>query len=131
MQALGRDGASAFRPSFVMGMLWHHLRNAWRIVGRPEDGPVCIRLRVTMIRRLMTVSGVVGIVGVLCCNALAQGTKLWTQSRYDEMERGTAQGVAIRSDGRLEVAPASSLLYATPGGYVWSIVADAAGNAYL
>jgi hypothetical protein len=84
-----------------------------------------------MIRRLKTVSGVVGIVGVLCCNALAQGTKLWTQSRYDEMERGTAQGVAIRSDGRLEVAPASSLLYATPSGYVWSIVSDTAGNAYL
>jgi hypothetical protein len=31
----------------------------------------------------------------------AQGTKLWTVSRYDEMERGTTEGVAIRSDGEL------------------------------
>jgi len=61
----------------------------------------------------------------------AQGTKLWTQSRYDEMERGTAEGVAIRNDGRLEVAPASKLLYSTGGSYLWSIAADAAGNAYL
>jgi hypothetical protein len=84
-----------------------------------------------MMRRLTAVLGAVGIVGALCCSALAQGTKLWTQSRYDEMERGTTDGVAIRNDGRLEVAPASSLLHATSGNYVWSIAADGAGNAYL
>jgi sugar lactone lactonase YvrE len=81
-----------------------------------------------MIRRLAVGFGLVGLV---CCGAFAQGTKLWTQSRYDEMERGTAEGVAIRSDGRLEVAPANSLLYATSGSYVWSIAADAAGDAFL
>ena len=43
---------------------------------------------------------------------MAQGTKLWSVDRYDEMERGTAEGVAIRSDGRLEAGPATSLLYA-------------------
>ena len=63
--------------------------------------------------------------------AWAQGTKLWTVSRYDEMERGTAEGVAIRSDGRLEAGPATSLLYETVGNYVWSVAADAAGNAYV
>ena len=82
-------------------------------------------------RRLTAVVGVVGVMGALCGSALAQGTKLWTQSRYDEMERGTTEGVAIRNDGRLQVAPASSLLYATSGNYVWSIAADGAGNAYL
>ena len=63
--------------------------------------------------------------------AAAQGTKLWTQSRYDEMERGTSNGVAIRNDGRLEVAPASKLLYTTSGSYVWSIASNSAGDAYL
>jgi len=63
--------------------------------------------------------------------AAAQGTKQWTVSRYDEMERGTASGVAIRSDGRIEAGPATSLLYETGGNYVWSLAADAAGNAYL
>ncbi|MBB5059711.1 WD40 repeat protein [Granulicella aggregans] len=61
----------------------------------------------------------------------AQGTKLWTQSRYEEFERGTADGVAIRNDGRLEVAPAKKLLYTTSGNYIWSIASDAAGNAFL
>ena len=64
-------------------------------------------------------------------SASAQGTKLWTQSRYEEMERGKAEGVAIRNDGRLEVAPASKLLFTTGGSYVWSVASDAAGNAYL
>src|ERR1700692_491620 len=87
-----------------------------------------------MMRRLTVVSGGAGVAGLaamLCGGAVAQGTKLWTQSRYDQMERGTTQGVAIRNDGRLEVAPASSLLYATPGNYVWSIAADGAGDAFL
>jgi hypothetical protein len=76
------------------------------------------------------------MMSLVCCEATvqrlgAQGTKLWMQSRYDEMERGTTEGVAIRNDGRLEVAPATRLLYSTGGSYVWSIAADAPGNAYL
>ena len=67
----------------------------------------------------------------LCVSAAAQGTKLWTTSTYDEMERGTTDGVAIRSDGRLEPGPATSLLYETSGNYVWSVAADAVGNAYV
>jgi hypothetical protein len=63
--------------------------------------------------------------------ASAQGTKLWSVGRYDEMEKGSTEGVAIRSDGRLEAGPASSLLYATGKSYVWSMASDAAGNGYL
>ena len=39
--------------------------------------------------------------------ASAQGTKLWSVSRYDEMEKGSTEGVAIRSDGRLETIGAA------------------------
>jgi hypothetical protein len=62
---------------------------------------------------------------------LAQGTKLWTVDRYDSMERGTLDGVAIRNDGRLEAGPAKSLIYDTGKSYVWSLASDAAGNGYL
>jgi hypothetical protein len=47
------------------------------------------------------------------------------------MEKGSTEGVAIRSDGRLEAGPASSLVYATGKSYVWSMASDAAGNGYL
>ena len=64
-------------------------------------------------------------------SAVAQGTKLWTVSRYDEMERGTTDGVAIRSDGQIAAGPATSLLYQASGNYVWAVAVDAAGNAYV
>src|SRR5258708_36653935 len=71
------------------------------------------------------------VVWGLPCLAVAQGTKLWTVSHYDEMERGTTDGVAIRSDGRLQAGPATTLLYQTGGNYVWPVAPDMAGNAYV
>ncbi|WP_254061634.1 SMP-30/gluconolactonase/LRE family protein [Granulicella sp. L60] len=82
-----------------------------------------------MIRRVLVAVLVVGS-GLLPGLASAQGTKLWSVGRYDEMERGTAESVAIRSDGRLEAGPATSLLYATGKSYVWSLTSDSAGDAY-
>lgn len=63
--------------------------------------------------------------------AVAQGTKLWTVDRYDAMERGTAQGIEIRSDGRLQAGPGVSQVYDSAKSYVWSIASDPAGNAYI
>jgi sugar lactone lactonase YvrE len=62
--------------------------------------------------------------------AAAQGTRLWTQTRFDEFEKGTPKGVAVRSDGTLEAGPESKQIAVTPSTYVWSIAADSAGNAY-
>ena len=81
--------------------------------------------------RRVLVSGLVLAAGLLPVLAGAQGTKLWSVGRYDEMEKGSAEGVAIRSDGRLEAGPATSLLYATGKSYVWSLASDDAGNGYL
>ena len=37
--------------------------------------------------------------------AFAEGTRTWEQSKFDELTKGTATGVAIRSAGGLELAP--------------------------
>src|SRR5271156_5877010 len=63
--------------------------------------------------------------------ASAQGTKLWRVDRYEELEKGSTEGVAIRSDGRLEAGPVTSLVYTTGKSYVWSMTSDAAGNGFL
>ena len=81
--------------------------------------------------RRVLVLGLVVAAGLLPGIASAQGTKLWTVERYDEMEKGTTEGVAIRSDGRLEAGPARSLVYATGKSYVWSLASDAAGDGYV
>ena len=62
--------------------------------------------------------------------AAADGTRLWQQSKYDELEKGTAKGVAIHSDGSLSLAPAFTALYTSPSAYLWALVSDAQGDAY-
>src|SRR5579863_8812166 len=60
----------------------------------------------------------------------AEGTRTWEQSKFDELIKGTAKGVAVRSTGGLELAPAFTALSTTPSTYIWSIAADRGGNLY-
>jgi len=61
----------------------------------------------------------------------AEGTQLWQQSKFEEFEKGTSNGVAISSDGRLQLAPSLKSIYTSPSTYIWQVVSDAQGNAYL
>jgi hypothetical protein len=61
----------------------------------------------------------------------AQGTRLWTQSRLEEFEKGTPQGVAIGSDGKLRSGPVAAEVLTTPSSFVWSVAVDKAGTAYV
>lgn len=63
--------------------------------------------------------------------AYGQGTRLWSQSTFEALERGKPNGVAITSDGHLTAGPSSTLIATTPSTYVWSVAADKTGNAYL
>ena len=69
------------------------------------------------------------VLGVLAL-AAAEGTHTWEQRKFDDFEKGTAKGVAIRSDGALELAPSFKSLITTPSTYIWSVAADAQGNVY-
>lgn len=63
---------------------------------------------------------------------VAQGTKLWTQSRFEEFEKGTPQGVEITSDGKLRSGPVAGEVVTTPSSFVWSVAADLkTGAVYL
>ena len=64
-------------------------------------------------------------------HAAAQGTRLWTQSRIDEFEKGTPQGVELTSDGHLRQGPAFSQILTTPSTFVWTVAVDKSGTAYL
>src|SRR5271157_2344992 len=67
---------------------------------------------------------------VLCTFAFAEGTRTWEQSKFEELTKGTAKGIALRSEGGLELAPAFKALATTPSTYIWSIASDSAGNIY-
>ena len=61
---------------------------------------------------------------------VAEGTRTWEQSKFEELTKGTAKGAALRSTGGLELAPAFKALSTTPSTYIWAIASDAAGNIY-
>ncbi|MGB8832444.1 MAG: hypothetical protein WCC95_09870, partial [Candidatus Sulfotelmatobacter sp.] len=63
--------------------------------------------------------------------AFAEGTRNWEQARFEELVKGNANGVAIRSVGGLELAPTFKSLCATPSTYIWSVAADEAGIVYV
>src|SRR5260370_4873489 len=62
--------------------------------------------------------------------AAAEGTRQWKETGYEEFERGTARGVAIRSTGQLEPAPAFKAIYTSPSTFIWSIASDKDGVVY-
>ncbi|HEY6369289.1 MAG TPA: hypothetical protein VIX37_01810 [Candidatus Sulfotelmatobacter sp.] len=67
---------------------------------------------------------------MLAPHALADGTRTWEQSKFEDLTKGTATGVAIRSSGGLELAPSFKLLYATPSTYIWAVASDDTGNVF-
>src|SRR5260221_8394534 len=60
----------------------------------------------------------------------AEGTRTWEQSKYDAFQKGTTHGVAISSDGTLELAPAFKLVATTPASAVWAAAAGPQGEIY-
>lgn len=61
---------------------------------------------------------------------LAEHTRFWRQSRYEEFQKGTANGVAIRNDGRLFLAPKFTPFGDANLAYLWALRADSKGTLY-
>jgi hypothetical protein len=63
-------------------------------------------------------------------SALAEHTRNWRQSSYDDFLKGTSNGVAVRSDGRLELSPKFTLLADADASFLWSLRVDPKGVLY-
>jgi sugar lactone lactonase YvrE len=62
--------------------------------------------------------------------ARAEHTRYWRQTDFSEFEKGTAHGVAIRSDGKLAPAPKFDS-FADPNlAYVWAVRLDSRNRLY-
>jgi WD40 repeat protein len=62
--------------------------------------------------------------------ASAEHTRRWRSSTYEEFLKGKANGVAVRSDGRLELAPKFALIADADASYLWSLRTDPKGVLY-
>jgi len=62
--------------------------------------------------------------------ARAEHTRYWRESDASDFEKGTPNGVAIRSDGRLMPAPQFNALSDPNMAYIWQLKLDASGRLY-
>ena len=62
---------------------------------------------------------------------LGEGTRTWEQNKYDDFSKGTAHGVAISSNGILQLAPAFKLMATTPSSAVWAAAVAPNGDIFL
>jgi hypothetical protein len=80
----------------------------------------------------MSLRKLVILITLLLASALvfAEGTRTWEQSKYEDFQKGTPHGVAISSDGTLELAPAFKLVASTPASVVWATAVGPQGEIY-
>jgi hypothetical protein len=83
-------------------------------------------------RNVRAITATLAALGLLCVALplAAEHTRFWRQSRYDEFEKGTAHGVAMRSDGTLELAPRFADVGDANLAYLWALRMDSKGNLY-
>jgi hypothetical protein len=62
--------------------------------------------------------------------ALAEHTRWWRQTTFEEFDKGTAKGVALRSDGKIFLAPRFAEFADANLAYLLQIRADSKGNLY-
>lgn len=62
--------------------------------------------------------------------AMAEHTRFWRQSDYDAFQKGDAKGVALRSDGKIVLAPKFTPFADASLAYLWSLRLDSHGNLY-
>jgi WD40 repeat protein len=60
----------------------------------------------------------------------AERTRYWREASFDDFERGTPNGVALRSDGKLLLAPRFDPLADPNAAYLWALRADSKGDIY-
>src|SRR3984957_6666302 len=70
------------------------------------------------------------LAGVWAAPVAADHTRFWRQSNYDEFQKGTAKGVALRSDGQLLLAPKFTSVADPSLAYLWALRTDSHGNLY-
>ena len=88
-------------------------------------------LRRTGLFRILCSVSILYFLSVLGLPAsFAEHTRRWRQSTYEDFLKGTAHGVAVRSDGRLELAPKVTLLADADASYLWSVRLDPKGTLY-
>jgi hypothetical protein len=77
-----------------------------------------------------TLAAALAILIVWAAPAVAEHTRFWRQSDFEDFDKGVAHGVALRSDGRIVLAPKFAPFVDANLAYLWSLRVDSHGNLY-
>jgi WD40 repeat protein len=88
------------------------------------------RIRTTFAAIFRRLSLLLYLSSLVTSPLLAEHTRTWRQGSYEDFLKGTPHGVAVRSDGRLELAPKFTLIADADASYLWSLRVDPKGALY-
>src|ERR1700722_15721144 len=89
-------------------------------------------IRVRRKPRLLAIGIFAVVAAFLAGSALqAEHTRYWRQSSFEEFDKGIAKGVALRSDGKLMLAPRFEPMSDPNSAFMWALRADSKGNCYV
>lgn len=80
--------------------------------------------------RRFTLMGVFAAALLCAVAAHAEHTRFWQQSSFDEFDKGTHTGVALRSDGTLMPSPEFKPFADPALAYLWALAIDSRGRLY-
>jgi hypothetical protein len=80
-----------------------------------------------VVRGLFVIAAAMSIVAV---PALAEHTRWWRQTSFEDFDKGTAKGAALRSDGKIFLAPRFAEFADANLAYLLAVRADSKGNLY-
>lgn len=80
--------------------------------------------------RRLTLASIAAAVALCAVAAKAEHTRFWQQSSFEDFDKGTKKGIALRSDGTLTPAPEFKP-FADPNlAYIWALALDSKGQLY-
>src|ERR1700680_4102297 len=112
------------RLARVAGSLRSLMRNAFSNARDPRDA------RTAALAHPGTWILLAAVVLAVAAPALAEHTRWWRQTTFEEFDKGTAKGVALRSDGKMFLAPRFAEFADANLAYLLQVRADSKGNLY-
>lgn len=106
----------------VDGVLRSHMRNSF-FNGRETSGA-------NTAARVCAAILFAAAVFAAVAPAFAEHTRWWRQTTFEDFDKGTAKGVALRSDGKIFLAPRFAEFADADLAYLLQIRSDAKGNLY-
>src|SRR6202049_2141722 len=112
------------RLARVAGSSRSHMRNAFSNARDP------LGARTATLSRPATLILFATAALALAAPALAEHTRWWRQTTFEDFDKGTAKGVALRNDGKMFLAPRFAEFADANLAYLLALRADSKGNLY-